>query len=207
MMRKMKNRLSKFHSRKLGRHRLLLGRLPGSLMPDLMTFQALWQMHPEEFHDFERAGRVVKTPRWQQAYGMDYHYSGRINRALPIPAVLKPFLSWSQRFAGELNGLLLNWYDGQRGHYIGSHRDSVENMLKGAPIVTISLGEERTFRLRPWPPRLKGDPIDLPVRNGTVIVMPWEFHRAFSHEVPLRAGQTGKRISITVRGLFAVPIA
>ena len=50
----------------------------------------------------------------------------------------------------RLNGLLLNWYDGRLGHYIGKHRDSRVNMIHGAPIVTISLGEERSFRLAPW---------------------------------------------------------
>ena len=34
-------------------------------------------------------------------------------------------------------------------HYIGAHRDSTASMIEGVPIVTVSLGEERAFRLRP----------------------------------------------------------
>ena len=54
-------------------------------------------------------------------------------------------------------------------------------MIEGVPIVTMSLGEERVFRLRPW----KGAGfIDFPVRNGTVIVMPYVTNKHWTHEVP-----------------------
>ena len=45
--------------------------------------------------------------------------------------------------------MLLNWYDAAQRHYIGAHRDSTVGLVSGAPIVTISLGATRTFRLRP----------------------------------------------------------
>lgn len=127
------------------------GRLPDALVPDEAGFESLWAMHPEEYHEITMHGRRVKTPRWQQAYGRDYHYTGRTNTALPLTDKLTPFLRWAnETIDPRLNGLLLNWYDGSRGHYIGKHRDSVTNMIEGAPIVTISLGDERIFRLRPW---------------------------------------------------------
>jgi len=183
--------------------RLWLGRLPDKLFVGPTEFESLWQLHPEEFHEIKMYGRLVKTPRWQQAYGRDYRYTGRVNKALPIPPSLNPFLRWSQdNIASELNGLLLNWYDGRCGHYIGPHRDSVAHMIPGAPIVTISLGEERTFRLRPWSLKLRGDPIDFQACNGTVFVMPLETNRAYTHEVPGSERHTGRRISITVRGLW-----
>lgn len=46
--------------------------------------------------------------------------------------------------------MVINWYDGQLGHYMGKHRDSTVNMVQGTSIVIISFGEERIFRLRPW---------------------------------------------------------
>ena len=62
--------------------------------------------------------------------------------------ILEPFLTWAKEaIDGRLNGVLVNWYDGSLGHYIGRHRDSRVNMVSGAPIVTISFGEERIFRL------------------------------------------------------------
>ena len=71
-------------------------------------------------------GRPVQTPRWQQAYGADYHYTGQTNAALPVPKSLEPVRDLARRAIDErLNGLLLNWYDGKLGHYIGPHHDSV----------------------------------------------------------------------------------
>lgn len=145
-------------------------------------------------------GRLVRTPRWQQAYGRDYFYTGRVNAALPIPDELEPLHSWVRKtISSDLNGLLLNWYDGALGHYIGRHRDSVRGLVKGSCIVTVSLGEERTFRLRPWPNRTGSKRIDFPASDGTVFVTPWETNLAFTHEVPRSVTQLGRRISVTFR--------
>ena len=183
-----------------GGHQFRIGQLPESLISDERDFELLWRLHPHEFHAIQIHGRLVKTPRWQQAYGVDYRYSGGINKASPIPPILEPFLRWTRdNVNASLNGLLVNWYDGRLGHYIGPHRDSPKNLLQCTPIVTISLGEERTFRLRPWPAKPTDEAIDFPARNGTVFVLPWATNRAFTHEVPRSKRHTGRRISITLR--------
>ena len=74
----------------------------------------------------------------------------------------------------RLNGILINWYDGSKGHYIGPHRDSPEGLIEAAPIVTISFGEERIFRFRPHGGNGK---IDLQLGQGTVIVIPYNTNR------------------------------
>ena len=67
---------------------------------------------------------------------------------------------------------------------------------EGAPIVTLSLGEERVFRLRPW----KGKGFrDFPTTNRTALVLPYATNRAWTHEVPHAARFTGRRISVTFR--------
>jgi len=180
---------------------LLEGSLPDSLLINGDQFEILWDMHPVEYHMIQMHGRLVKTPRWQQTYGMDYHYTGQTNQALPIPPVLKILLDWSRgTIDSRLNGILVNWYDGRLGHYIGRHRDSIQNMIIGAPIVTISFGESRIFRLRPWPSRTDGSPIDFMARNGKVFVMPWETNRHFYHEVPFSKNCLERRVSVTIRG-------
>lgn len=178
-------------------HMLYSGSLPAELLPDESGFESMWNIRPTEFHEIMMHGRLVKTPRWQQAFGKDYHYTQRINRALPVLPLLAPYLAWGQRAVDpRLNGLLLNWYDGECEHYIGKHRDSVKNLIEGTPIVTISLGEERVFRLRPW----KGkDSIDFAATPGRVFVMPWETNLAWTHEVPHHASRRGRRISVTLR--------
>ena len=177
-----------------------LGSLPSTLLLTRTQFNELWQLHPGEHAEIKIHGRKVRIPRWQQAYGADYHFSGQVNRALPIPPLLQKLLRWNrQEIDAQLNGLLLNWYDGSRGHYIGPHRDSTKNMVCGAPIVTISFGEERVFRLRAWRAGNKLAPIDLKVVDGSVLVMPFETNRLFTHEVPASKKRLGRRISVTLR--------
>lgn len=187
-------------------HSFFVGRLPDSLVPTETEFEDLWRMHPEEYHEIKMCGRPVKTPRWQQAYGQDYHYTGRTNAALPVTESLTPFLAWANQAVNpRLNGILLNWYEATLGHYIGKHRDSIKNMIEGAPIVTISLGAERVFRLRPW--RKEGAIIDFPAVNGALFVMPYETNLAWTHEVPHSARCAGRRISVTLRAFHEDPVA
>ena len=174
------------------------GRLPPELVPDAAGLAALWALHPADYHVITMHGREVATPRWQQAYGADYHYTGRVNRALPCTPEMAPFLAWARQAVDpRLNGLLFNWYDAAHAHYIGKHRDSTKGMLAGAPIVTISLGATRLFRLRPW--RGAGM-VDLEVDHGSVVVIPYATNLVWTHEVPHRAADRGRRISITLRG-------
>ncbi len=173
------------------------GESPGHLRVDALGFEALWRLHPEEYHIITIHGRSVATPRWQQAYGADSYDTGRTNRALPVPAACRPILAWSREVVhGELNGLLLNWYDGQLGHCIGPHHDSTKDMVVGAPIVTISLGEERIFRLsHPETKRRR----DFSACDGTVFVTPYATNLAWKHAVPRFARWRDRRISITIR--------
>ncbi|MFK7934561.1 MAG: alpha-ketoglutarate-dependent dioxygenase AlkB [Saprospiraceae bacterium] len=170
--------------------------LPVSLRQNL-DFIHLWNLHPDDFHIIKMHGKEVATPRWQQAYGMDYAYTGRVNKALPVPEILYPLLQWAQTEIDErLNGILLDWYDGDLKHYIGKHRDSTTNMVDSAPIVTISLGNERTFRLRPYQAEGK---FDFNAPDGQVFVMPYITNQAFTHEVPHFGKNKGRRISVTIR--------
>ena len=170
--------------------------LPNELRFSDEQFEEAWAMHPAAYHELMMHGKLVPTPRWQQAYGRDYHYTGQVNKALPIPTLLQPLLDWSKAIDQKLNGLLLNWYDGSLGHYIGKHRDSTSNLCSGSPIVTISFGEARIFRLRPY----KGtDIIDFPATDGTVFVMPHSTNGAWTHEVPKSTRNKGRRISVTIR--------
>lgn len=172
------------------------GMLPADLLLTESQFQEFWNMHPKAYTEILMHGRQVLTPRWQQAYGRDYRYTGQVNKADPVPPILEPLLRWGQSISESLNGVLVNWYDGALGHYIGKHRDSRSGLVPGTPIVTISFGEERTFRLRPH----KGDgKIDFAATNGAVFIMPWMTNLAWTHEVPNSSRNRSRRISITLR--------
>jgi alkylated DNA repair dioxygenase AlkB len=180
------------------RYSFFTGRLPESLAAAATSaFDKLWNMHPPRSNEILIHGRMVPIPRWQQAYGRDYQFSGTVSSASPVPDVLVPFLGWVREAIDDrLNGLLLNWYDAAKRHYIGPHRDSRQGLVVGTPIVTISVGSTRTFRLRL--PKESGF-LDFEAAHGSVFVMPWETNVAVKHEVPHNARVRGRRISITVR--------
>ncbi|MEK6258625.1 MAG: alpha-ketoglutarate-dependent dioxygenase AlkB [Planctomycetota bacterium] len=172
--------------------------LPAGLAWNDHQFAEAWVRHPMERHRVWMIKRWVETPRWQQAYGANYNYTGSRNNALPIPQDWRPLLEWAQNEVDyRLNGLLLNWYEG-RDHYIGAHHDSTKSLIHGSPIVTVSFGETRVFRLT------KGKGNDRCIRDfsalhGTVFLMPWNTNTVWKHEVVKSAKNTGRRISVTFR--------
>jgi alkylated DNA repair dioxygenase AlkB len=178
-------------------HRFYTGSLPGDLLPGSKQFDVLWALHPPAPPLILIHGREVPAPRFQQAFGHDYRFSGRVSEALPVRPELEPFLTWARRAIDPgLNGLLVNWYEPGLGHYIGAHRDKTKGLIVGAPIVTISLGGARDFRLRPW----KGKGFrGFPATDGSVFVLPYDSNAAWTHEVPHAARHTGRRISVTLR--------
>jgi alkylated DNA repair dioxygenase AlkB len=189
-----------FHAQALGDGNLLyFGGVPGPLFWDEATFEAAWSLHPPERPVIKMVGRHVAIPRWQQAYGADYFFSGRVSQALPIPPLFTPLLEWvRQAIDPRLNGLLLNWYDGP-AHYIGPHNDSEVGMPEGAPIVTISFGETRAFRLTRKGPGGRVITRDFAATSGSVFILPRQTNRAWKHAVPKKASYRGRRISVTVR--------
>jgi alkylated DNA repair dioxygenase AlkB len=174
------------------------GKLPDELVPDSRRFDEIWAMHPIEPSIIMIHGRPVKVPRFDKAYGRDYPFSGSVAQADPVPEILAPFLTWVQEnIEPSANGLFVNWHDASLGHYHGRHRDSVRGVVHGTPITTISMGQPRVFRLRPYPE--KKPTIDIDFQNGDVIVIPWETNQSWYHEIPRLIGNKGRRISVTIR--------
>ena len=173
-----------------------MGYLPAAVLARV-SFDALWDLHPDVFPEILMHGRKVKTPRWSQAFGRDYRFSGQLAQADPIPLLLQGVLNWScEAIDARLNGLLVNWYDGALGHYIGKHRDKTTGMVVGSPIVTVSFGEGRVFRLREW----KGtETADCMAENGSVLVVSYEMNKRWTHEVPKLKRYQGRRVSVTLR--------
>lgn len=182
-----------------GGFEFLTAKLPGEVL-ERVDFESLWKEHPATFPEIHMHGKRVRIPRWQQAFGVDYYFSGGVSVAKPVTAQLDPLLRWSKSAVDErLNGLLLNWYDGSLGHYIGAHRDSTKGVAAGSWIVTISLGERRTFRLRPWPRSAGEAKFDFETGHGSVFLLPLDTNKAFTHEVTASRRLNGRRISVTIR--------
>lgn len=174
------------------------GRIPAALIPDDASFESLWGLHPEEFSELKIHGKTVKMPRWDRAYAKDYPFANQVAGAHTTPELLVPFLNWAQsEILPEINGLFVNWHDGKLSHYHGKHRDSTKGLIPDTPIITVSLGEERVFRMRPY--KTEGNMRDFVLRSGDYVVIPWETNQRWTHEVPKFARYKGRRISVTMR--------
>lgn len=186
-----------------GKFEFFVGNLPAEMAQRATDdFELYWDLHPAEHHMVRQPvrGALIPIPRWQQAYERDYRFTGSVNAALPLPPVLYPYVAYARTEVDErLNGILLNWYDAAQGHYIGPHRDSRSGLIPGSPIVTISLGAARGFRLS-----LGGEPsLEFLAHHGRVFIVPWDTNLAVKHEVPEpRKDEFGRRISITVRAFL-----
>lgn len=178
------------------------GIIPSNIQLNEEQYDELWCQHPQERHDIYIFNKWFKVPRWQQAYGIDYSFSGNISKAKPITDQLKKYIDWANMNeikngrSGGLNGILLNWYaDGD--HYIGWHSDNEQQLDKKAPIYTISLGATRTFKIREK--NNKKATIDFELRNSEFLIMGGEFQKYYQHHLPQRKKCSNSRISITIR--------
>ena len=58
------------------------GKIPFKLNKE--QYQSLWNSHPVERNEIFIFNKYHKVPRWQQAYGQNYHFSGNTAIAQPI---------------------------------------------------------------------------------------------------------------------------
>jgi alkylated DNA repair dioxygenase AlkB len=182
------------------------GRLQNEHRWGPQIFERVWDLRPAERHKIMIHGHEVAIPRLQEAYMADYQFSGTTKRAKPLPVLLQPLYDWVKEACyvgvGGTLGILGNWYEGP-GQYIGPHHDKYKDLVSGSPIVTVSFGETRTFRLT----KGKGTDarvFDFPATDGAVFVLPFETNRIWKHSVPKSTKYKGRRISMTFRAFAAV---
>lgn len=176
---------------------IYLRQLPSEYLLSGDEFDQLWESRPDEFATMPSFGRVVKKPRWEQAYGRDYRFAGATSKAIPMTETIIRFREWCREAIDtRVNGALLNWYDASLGHYMGLHHDKSSALVAGSPIITISFGEARVFRMQNPRSREKHDVV---ASHGLVIVIPFETNLVWKHAVPRFVRYTGRRISLTFR--------
>lgn len=204
-------------------------RLAPALMPSESDtrLRDLWALRPAERSVIQMAGRPVTVPRYNQAYGRSYQFSGANHAALPLPPLLQPYMDFANRccatmlkrdYGGrQFNMAFVNWYeDGQ--HYIGWHADKEAQLYRnqwGETLVfSISLGQQRRFLMKPKPakpkpgavetkPKTRPKPICFELKSGDCLVMGGLCQAHYKHSVPKEnasdAKLIGGRINMTFR--------
>jgi len=176
-----------------------VGQIPKELAN--IDFDMLWDLHPEEHGKVKIGGKEIDVPRWQQVYLQDYRFSGMNHKKKDLPKEFEPFYEYAKTvFDKRYNQLVINWYkDGK--HYIGAHSDNETELIKNSSILSISLGETRTFRIRSSE---TGEIIkDFELQSGTFFVMGGNFQKKYTHEIVKVMGEKGaklgRRINLTYR--------
>ena len=173
--------------------------LPKLIQMDQLTFERIWNLHPKEYANGIIFGQSQEFKRWDQSYGQDYKYAGKLHKSLPIEdPFLDSLLKWVSSHSGqEYKAILINWYqDGT--HYIGYHADSESSIVANSAIYSFSYGQERDFCLKS---KDKSHQQKIYMKNGSLIIMGGEMQKYYKHAVPKRALSTcpERRINITLR--------
>lgn len=172
------------------------GVLPEYLYID---FEELWSLKPEEKEKFRCFGRECTFPRYHRSFGKDYVFSGKTHRGHPILDMLIDLKEFFETEYGEFQQVLVNWYENGLD-YISKHKDDEKQIVRDSPIVSISFGQERKFRIRDSHEKILKD---INMTGNSFLVMGGEFQTHFYHEVPKVCGNKGesmgRRINITLR--------
>lgn len=161
-------------------------------------FTNLWNLQPTDYNTVMIMNREVKIPRKQASYMRDYSFSGKtVKMQEDVPAYFKDVLEWVNSLGyGCFNQIFVNWYATGK-NYIGKHSDDEADLVRNSPILSISLGGTRTFRLT----SKNGEKIkkDYSLQNHSVIVMGGKCQQEFKHEITKTMKLAGKRINLTFR--------
>ena len=178
-----------------------LGRASDALFEELAASLA-WRQEPIVLF-----GKKMLQPRLLAWYGDPeavYRYSGVRHEPLPWAPPLAGLRRRVEAITGaRFNSVLANFYRDHRDS-MGLHADDEPELGPRPVIASLSLGEERVFRLKH---RHRKDikPVRLPLRDGSLLVMAGDTQANWKHGIPKQARPCGPRINLTFRQVFPDP--
>jgi alkylated DNA repair dioxygenase AlkB len=148
-------------------------------------------------------GRWVKVPRlmcWYGDPGAWYQYSGVNHQPMPWTATLQAIREKVERQCQcTFNSVLANLYrDGKDS--MGCHADDEKELGPNPVIASLSLGDERLFRLHH---KKTKDKLDIVLGHGDLLVMAGTLQHHWMHAVPKTKKLKTPRINLTFRKIKA----
>jgi alkylated DNA repair dioxygenase AlkB len=145
-------------------------------------------------------GRAITVRRRSCAIGspgVRYRYAGVEREARPWPSAFDSLLERVERAADtRFNFALCNEYaDGAVA--LGWHADDEHELVRDAPIASLSLGATRDFALRRGGSGRAVATVSL--ESGSLLIMGGATQRHYQHRVPERARCKSKRLNLTFR--------
>jgi alkylated DNA repair dioxygenase AlkB len=163
-------------------------------------FQILLDEIEWQQDDIKIFGKIYKQPRLTSLYGINdasYRYSGITMFPKPFNSVLKEIKTRIEESTDvKFTTVLLNYYrDGSDSN--GWHSDDEKELGENPVIASISLGAERTFRLRHK--KDKTQKKNLTLQNGSLLLMAGETQHHWQHCIPKSKKDIKPRINLTFR--------
>lgn len=179
-----------------------LGADPQELFENLER-ELAWREEPIQLF-----GKRYLQPRllaWYADAGVSYKYSGIQHDPLPWTPQLAVLRERVEALSdARFNSVLANLYRHHRDS-MGLHADDERELGAQPVIASLSLGEERMFRLKH---RHRKDlkPIRLPLASGMLLIMRGATQENWRHEVPKQSRPCGPRINLTFRYVHTPPV-
>jgi alkylated DNA repair dioxygenase AlkB len=155
----------------------------------------LW--HHDQINMF---GKQIFLPRYSAWHGdgdKPYTYSGLTLTPKPWNKGLLYIKNTIDSIAGvKFNSVLMNWYrDGD--DYINWHTDAEKELGKNPVIGSVNFGATRRFLIR----RIDDnkEKVEIPLKNGTLLIMKGELQHFWKHSVPKEKKVKEDRFNLTFR--------
>lgn len=147
-------------------------------------------------------GRTVPVPRlvaWHGDEGAIYQYSGLTHYPKPWTETLLDLKQSIEDASGyPFNSVLGNLYrNGQDS--MGWHADQEKVLGRNPVIASLSLGQERLFKLRH---NKAGETVDITLADGSLLLMGGALQHHWRHCVPKSAKAAKPRINLTFRNII-----
>jgi alkylated DNA repair dioxygenase AlkB len=148
-------------------------------------------------------GKRCKVPRlmcWYGDPGACYRYSGVVHQPLPWTDELLPINEKVQSFTqSSFNSVLANLYRNGRDS-MGCHADDEKELGPNPVIASLSLGDERLFKLHH---KKRKETLDIILCHGDLLVMAGTLQHNWVHSLPKTPKLKGPRINLTFRKILA----
>ncbi len=147
-------------------------------------------------------GKSIKVPRlicWIGDADAYYRYSGVDHQPSPWTKSLQAIRQRvEQQCQHSFNSVLANLYrDGQDS--MGCHADNEKELGLTPLIASLSLGEERLFRLHH---KQRKERLDVFLQNGDLLIMAGALQHHWLHSLPKTKKSKNPRINLTFRKIF-----
>jgi alkylated DNA repair dioxygenase AlkB len=168
---------------------------------DQLLTALLTGLHWQE-EDIFIFGKWAKVPRLMCWYGEPdayYQYSGVIHQPKPwTPELFKIRKKVEQQCQCPFNSVLANLYRDGRDS-MGCHADNEKELGINPVIASLSLGEERVFKMRH---KKRRHTLNINLQHGDLLIMGGTCQQHWVHSVPKTKISKAPRINLTFRKIL-----